>query len=276
MKKNVLLLNLVLSNLLFAADPVVFGAWNLKEFTVFKSNEDTGVPFCSNFSGQILYEESGHMSVSINCGKSLSENEPADEFGRVYFYSADFKTVEENVNGKVIKTLVHKITNATNLKIIGKDQFRKIEEITNDKLVLTGPFGSGSLKITWEKLPKYPHAATATQKTNDVFAMLTILKVKPGTEDAFKKEVAHIVEPTLAEPDNIAWYVQQSETDSTEFLFYTRWPNNDALKKHLESPELKKYLENTNGMLEPGHLQLVRYLPIDGQHKTRKQMGLLE
>src|SRR5262249_12694520 len=129
-----------------------------------------------------------------------------------------------------------------------------------------------TLSISWEKLPQFPNAAQAAQNPGPAFAMLTILKVKPDKIDAFKAAVAKIVDPTLHEPNCIAWYVQQSQTDSTDFLFYTRWKDDASLQAHLNSDPLKQYLADTNGMLQNGFNQLVKYWPIDGELTTRGEL----
>lgn len=262
---------MVASHFAFAIDPLIYGGWKLKEFTVFLNDSKEGSDFCSGATGQILYEESGHMSVSINCGPKSNKTEPADKSERVLFYAGTFF-----MNDK--KEVVHNVTNSTNTAQIGKQVIRPVLNLTEKELVLGGKFGdTGTLMISWEKLPTAPNQAKpAINSKNEAFAMLTILKVKPGKEEAFKKEIAAIVAPTLSEPENIAWYVQQSQQDSTDFLFYTRWKNNSGLNTHLTSEPLQKYLKNTSDMLVPGHLRLVKYWPIDGQFKTRGELGLIK
>lgn len=92
--------------------------------------------------------------------------------------------------------------------------------------------------------------------------LLTYLHLKPGTEFAFKNELAKIIIPSRSEPGNIAWYVQQSQQDSTQIVFYTRWANQAALDFHLQSPPIVKYIHNTERLLaEP--VRLIRFTPLD-------------
>ena len=60
-----------------------------------------GVPFCRAVFGTILFTPNGHASVSLNCANKVDENqnEPADIFGRKYFY---FGTYEVQSNEVVV------------------------------------------------------------------------------------------------------------------------------------------------------------------------------
>ncbi len=106
-------------------------------------------------------------------------------------------------------------------------------------------------------------------------AVLTYVKVKPGMEEAFKKAVAPIILPSRTEPGNIAEFVQQSIDDSTEFVFYTRWVNEKALKDHLATPVVKEYIEKADS-LTSAKARLVHYRPVDlgGGTKTADAFSL--
>lgn len=102
----------------------------------------------------------------------------------------------------------------------------------------------------------------ASQGQNEL-AVLTYLKLKPGSEAKFMTALNKIVKPSIAEPGNIAWYVQQSVSDPTNIVFYTRWRNEEALQTHLKSQPLVDYISETAPLLEPGYPRLVRFHPID-------------
>jgi len=243
----------------FSANGILFGAWELEKFKVI-SPSGTQKDFCKGATGKIIYESSGYMSVSINCAAKTKTPEPADDYQRIFFYTGSY---ELNAMGDAV---THHITNSSSLNLVGKDSIRKVEKLDDKSLILSGAFGThgDTLLIEWSKLPTFPHAAAkAPSPKEPTFAMLTLLKVKPNEVENFKKEVTKIVKASHSETDNIAWYVQQSQNDATDFVFYTRWKNATALDTHLNSPPLKKYLEKTAPMLEPGHLQLVRYWPVD-------------
>src|SRR4051794_27873825 len=82
-------------------------------------------------------------------------------------------------------------------------------------------------------------------------AVLTYLKLRSGTEARFKDALNKIVKPSLAEPGNLAWYVQESAADPTDIVFYTRWKSEDALQAHLRSKPVANYIAETASMLEP-------------------------
>lgn len=99
-------------------------------------------------------------------------------------------------------------------------------------------------------------------ETERTVAYLTRLKLKPGTETAFLKEVRTIIDFSRAEPGNIAWFVQQSVDDPTEIVFYTRWVDQAAIEWHLNADPVKRYIERSNALLaEPA--RLTRYRPLD-------------
>jgi hypothetical protein len=113
-------------------------------------NEVTGVtepvPFCNGFYGTILFTPGMHSSVSINCGEKIPGTfEPADQFGRMYFYSADY---------------IVKGTNAIQLPInasvpahIGAPAIRAME-MHGDLLTLSGINGS-KFKAVWRKVRSF-------------------------------------------------------------------------------------------------------------------------
>ncbi len=104
------------------------------------------------------------------------------------------------------------------------------------------------------------HAASNDQEE---IAVLTYLQIKPGTEAEFMAALNTIVKPSLSEPGNVAWYVQQSVNDPLNIVFYTRWKSEAALQLHLNSKPVADYIKATAPLLQPGYPQLVRFHPID-------------
>ena len=228
----------------------LFGGWELTKFTV-TSAEGNTVPFCDGSYGKLIYDKSGNVSVAINCGPAVPTDAPAHKYGGMLFYSGSF-----SIQGN---SVLHSITNSNVASLIGKDVSRKIEVLTDTTLVLTGSLGTGGqLRIEWKRAV----VAKELDPKNEI-ALLTYLKLKPGTEDQFMNEFKKIVQPSLSEPGNIAWFVQQSDEDPTNIVFYTRWINEDALHFHLKSQPLADYIAKTSTLLEPGYPQLVRFHPID-------------
>lgn len=119
------------------------GVWEL----VGSENEVPGssvkIPFCTDYHGLILYTPAGYNAVAINCGEKKDPTvvEPADQFGRKFFYSGKYQ-----VNGKVVTQIPD---NASELFLIGSPAVR-VMDITGDLLTLDGTNGS-KFKATWRK-----------------------------------------------------------------------------------------------------------------------------
>lgn len=230
------------------SDSKLYGAWQLTKFEIISKNHESQ-EFCSGMTGKIIYEKSGEMSVSINCAPEADEREPADDYNRMLFYAAKFEIRGDEV--------VHHIANTSQPSLLGKNLVRKVVRLTDDELVLTGLLGDGSLRIAWRKDRK----AISKQSAENV-AYITRLKLRPGTQTKFLAEVHKIVEFSRSEPGNIGWFVQQSQEDPTEVIFYTRWVNQAAIDWHLNAPPLKRYIQKSAELLsEPA--KLTKYRPLD-------------
>lgn len=105
---------------------------------------DEKIPFCSGFYGSIFYTPGGFGAVSINCGAKTdpSKVEPADMFGRKFFYSGPYT--------KTDTLLVQNMLNASHAGSLGGEAVREME-IKNDLLILKGTNGS-KFVATWRKL----------------------------------------------------------------------------------------------------------------------------
>lgn len=132
-----------------AAPPTIQGVWQLDRWLV---RNGTGVerPFCDGANGFLAYDASGFVSTSINCPGRARQLEPADWFGRVFFYAGTYFQRND--------VIYKDVANATFLPLIGKRVLRKIEKLSHDELVLTGSFGGAgdSLWIRWVR--RHPDA----------------------------------------------------------------------------------------------------------------------
>lgn len=104
--------------------------------------------------------------------------------------------------------------------------------------------------------------AKVQPNTKDQVAYFTFIRVKPGHEAQFIKEVHGIVAASKARPGNFAWFVQQSSSDATEFIFYTRWVNQAAIDYHLKHEPLVSYIERTKSFMAEAP-RLEKFKPID-------------
>ena len=126
------------------------GSYTLDEFQIV-SRDMKERPFCKKATGVIIYEKSGYMSVAINCppAENFGPSEPADRYGRMLFYTGKYRL------NNLGDTIVHTITNTSYAPILGKDIDRKIADISEKSLELTGDFGEDTLRITWDRvIPK--------------------------------------------------------------------------------------------------------------------------
>jgi quinol monooxygenase YgiN len=62
-------------------------------------------------------------------------------------------------------------------------------------------------------------------------SVIAIVKVKAGTEAAFKAAVEKIIAPTRAETGNRRYEFNQSLTDPTEFATSERWVSDQAAQE---------------------------------------------
>lgn len=120
------------------------GTWALETFLIENLQNETR-PWGQNISGLLIYNPSGHMSVSIN--KSIekkSEIEAQNILDSFLFYSGTY-SVED-------KTVKHQVTQASNPARIGKEMHR-FAVLESGLLTLTSPqesFGKAILK--WRKI----------------------------------------------------------------------------------------------------------------------------
>jgi hypothetical protein len=105
------------------------------------------IPFCTGFHGTIMYTPGGFGAVSINCGEKADPNavEPADQFGRKYFYAGPYHQAEQ--------ILVQKMALASEVAHRGGEARREML-LEGDLLTLKGTNGS-KFVATWKKLRSF-------------------------------------------------------------------------------------------------------------------------
>jgi hypothetical protein len=106
------------------------------------------IPFCSGFYGNIVFTPGGFTAVSINCEKKKPNViEPADQFGRKYFYAGTWTP-----NGTRASL---SIENASVLKQLGEKFDREVKyDLEKDVLTLEGTNGSHFV-ARWKKTYSY-------------------------------------------------------------------------------------------------------------------------
>lgn len=92
--------------------------------------------------------------------------------------------------------------------------------------------------------------------TNQV-TVIVRLKSKPGKEARVKQELHNLLAPTRAENGCLNYDMHQSPTDPSLFLFHENWTSEDDLKRHFESPHIKRWIQLAEVLLaEPLELTL--------------------
>lgn len=122
----------------------ITGTWLLERFLIESIDGETR-DWGKNSQGQLIYTESGYMSVSINKEvENKSSVEAQNYFDSILFYSGTF-----SVDKDVIK---HQVTNASNPTRIGKELIR-YAKLNENILTLTSPKESfGRAILTWRKI----------------------------------------------------------------------------------------------------------------------------
>jgi len=125
----------------------ITGEWELVGSENKVEGSDRSIPFCTGFYGTILYTPGGYTAVSINCGDKInsSDIEPADEFGRNFFYAGTYQVSKHEVT--------HKLDNASELFLIGENVKREMK-IEKDILTLRGVNGSEFI-AEWRKVRSF-------------------------------------------------------------------------------------------------------------------------
>lgn len=92
--------------------------------------------------------------------------------------------------------------------------------------------------------------------TNQV-TVIVRLKSKPRKETQVKQELHNLLAPTRAERGCLNYDMHQSPTDPSLFLFHENWTSEDDLKRHFESPHIKRWIQLSQTLLaEPLELTL--------------------
>ncbi|MGH7163998.1 MAG: putative quinol monooxygenase [Nitrospiraceae bacterium] len=88
------------------------------------------------------------------------------------------------------------------------------------------------------------------------------LKAKAGMEARVRQELLNLLAPTRAERGCINFDMHQDPSDPALFLFHENWVSEDDLKRHFETPHIRRWIEVAKGLLaEP--MELTRWHKVD-------------
>ena len=148
-------------------------------------------------------------------------------------------------------------------KISKSSWFRSIDSLSRHALIK--PAESFYVKDL-EPLSKQQWRSSAQKGDKPVIVMLFV-DSKPGTENDFKK-LYHTAMPLFrSEPGVINYQLSQFTDDSTRFVTYEKFRNEDAFQYHLHFPPIKAVLDYLHTSIkkqpfETGLHKLIVFAPI--------------
>ena len=88
------------------------------------------------------------------------------------------------------------------------------------------------------------------------------IKAKTGMETRVRQELLNLLKPTRAERGCINFDMHQAPNDPSLFLFHENWVSEEDLKRHFETPHIKRWIEEAKALLaEP--MELTRWRKVD-------------
>ncbi len=79
--------------------------------------------------------------------------------------------------------------------------------------------------------------------------VVAFLHSKPGQENAVRAAALACVEPTRAEPDNIAYILHRDSQRAGTFVFVEHWKSKASLDRHMQTPHFKTLASALDGKL---------------------------
>jgi quinol monooxygenase YgiN len=67
------------------------------------------------------------------------------------------------------------------------------------------------------------------------------MQAQPGKEDALRRAVLALIEPTRQEDGCVQYDLHVHTTDPTRFVFYENWTSQAHLDRHAESPHIQEF-----------------------------------
>jgi quinol monooxygenase YgiN len=80
--------------------------------------------------------------------------------------------------------------------------------------------------------------------------LLAFLEAKKGKGDELWKILRELIEPTLAEPGNIAYVPHRLVNNSDNFMFDEIWEDQKDLDRHFKQPHMHNLEEKLSPLLE--------------------------
>ena len=88
------------------------------------------------------------------------------------------------------------------------------------------------------------------------------MKAKTGMEVRVRQELLNLLKPTRVERGCINFDMHQAPNDPSLFLFHENWVSEEDLKRHFETPHIKRWIEEAKALLA-GPMELTRWRKVD-------------
>jgi quinol monooxygenase YgiN len=75
----------------------------------------------------------------------------------------------------------------------------------------------------------------------ELLTVVAEMKAKPGREEALRRAVLALVEPTRKEDGCVQYDLHVHTSDPGRFVFYENWTSREQLNRHLDSPHLRAF-----------------------------------
>lgn len=79
---------------------------------------------------------------------------------------------------------------------------------------------------------------------DEAISVIAYIEIKPGTEEAFKKELAAVIAATRQEAACINYDFHQSTDQPTRFVAYENWTSRAGLDLHAKSAHIQTFRQN--------------------------------
>ena len=85
--------------------------------------------------------------------------------------------------------------------------------------------------------------------TESKVTVIARIKARADKVQRVEEELRKLLAPTRAENGCINFDMHQGAADHSQFLFHENWTSEAALKAHFETPHIKNWLRQAEGLL---------------------------
>ncbi len=85
---------------------------------------------------------------------------------------------------------------------------------------------------------------------NDTLTIVATIVAKPAHRESVKASLLKLIPVTLKERGCIQYDLHEDLEDENRFLFFENWESKSLWEEHMQTPHIKAYMEETEGMVE--------------------------